>query len=154
MFFDDPSSAFARFRSWLRPNGRLVATVWDGVERNLWAHELTSVIRRHADLPSPPPGAPVPFAFADVDAFGDLLRHAGFAEVEQRSLAIPMRVEGSREDAVRFYQERGPVTTALEAVGEGAIREAILADLEALVDAHHDGQALTLGASARLVVAR
>lgn len=153
MFFDDPRAAFENFRNWLRPGGSLVTTVWNRLENNPWVHDVTELVGRHVELSRPSPGSPGPFVFADAKALGDLLRRAGFAYVEQTDLDLPMRVEGSRRDALRFYEELGVVTGALDQVGEGPIRNAILADLEALVDAHHDGQAMTLGASARLVVA-
>lgn len=154
MFFEEPSAAFANFRRWIGSDGRLVTVVWNRIEENAWMRSLAAVIRRHVELPRPLPGAPGPFAFGDAEAFESMLHRVGFANVEQTNLDSPMRIAGTRDDAIRFYEQRGPVASALEEIGEGPVGTALLADLEALVDEHYDGQALVLGASARLVVAR
>ncbi|MEM8605483.1 MAG: class I SAM-dependent methyltransferase [Myxococcota bacterium] len=153
MFFDDPLAAFTNFRHWLRPGGRLVATVWNALEVNPWARALSDIIGRHVDLPRPPPGAPGPFAFGDAEAFAATLERAGFENVEQRALSIPMRVEGTADEVLQFFKERGPVTSALEQLGDGPVYDAILRDLDTFVVEAYDGQGASLDSSARLVVA-
>ena len=153
MFFADPEAAFRNLRSWLKPSGSLVTVVWSEVEHNPWALGLMEVARRHIDMPTPPPDGPGPFSLGDSSRLEELLRSAGFARVTQEPLAIPMRVEGDHEVALQYFKERGPIASALEETDDARVLDALFSDLRAFVVENHDGDALSLPTSARIVVA-
>lgn len=153
MFFDEPALAFDNMRSWLAPGGMLVAVVWGRVADNPWTADLLEVLREHVDAPTPSDDGPGPFGLSDPERLQGLLLGAGFEQVEQRPLDLPMRVPGSLDDALRFHWERSLVERALADADE-ATREAVRERLLAYVTERHDGAAIELGAQARLVRAR
>lgn len=153
MFFDDPAAAFANMRGWLAPGGLFVAAIWGPVADNPWVVELVEVVRRHVEIPMPSEEGPGPFSLASVEGVERLFHAAGFVSVDQRPLDLPMRIAGSVEDGLRFQSVRMTVESALKEA-DAATKAAILDDIREYVVERHDGEALTLGASARLVCAR
>ncbi|MEX1367552.1 MAG: class I SAM-dependent methyltransferase [Nannocystaceae bacterium] len=153
MFFDEPARAFENMRGWLASEGMLVALVWGPVADNPWTADLLEVLREHVDVPTPSEEGPGPFGLSDPDRVQGLLHGAGFEQVEQRPLDLPMRVPGSLDDALRFHWERSLVERALADADE-ATRQAVRERLRAYVSERHDGTAIELGAQARLVRAR
>jgi ubiquinone/menaquinone biosynthesis C-methylase UbiE len=82
MLMADPQAAFRETRRVLRPNGRLVFSVWAAPEHNLWSSIPARVLVERGHMPSPEPGAPGIFALADPDRVRALVVDAGFAEPE------------------------------------------------------------------------
>ncbi|MEV4110344.1 methyltransferase domain-containing protein [Nonomuraea sp. NPDC049695] len=92
MFAPEPARTFAEIRRVLAPGGVLAATVWASPELNGFATGTLAVAR--ALGAAPPPGAPGPFAMADLDTLIGQLREAGFADVSSEELVIPFRFAG------------------------------------------------------------
>ncbi|WP_433428918.1 class I SAM-dependent methyltransferase [Nonomuraea sp. CA-141351] len=92
MFAPAPARTFAEIRRVLAPGGVLAATVWASPQLNGFATGTLAVAR--ALGASPPPGAPGPFAMADLDTLIQQLRGAGFADVSGGELVIPFRFAG------------------------------------------------------------
>lgn len=153
MFFEDRAAAFSNLRSWLRSGGRLITTVWGPVEENPWATPLAHVARRYLEVPSPPADGPGPFSLQDATFVDGLLRDSGFAGVQQTKLALPMRIPGSLDDIVAFYGDFGAASDLVKQAS-ASLQDKILDELRDSLREHHDGSALSLGASSRLVVAR
>jgi hypothetical protein len=88
MFFDPPSTAFAEMHRILRPGGRALMTVWDGLDDNEFAATVDDTVQQHfADAP-PRFLAAKPYSYHDRATIeGDLVA-GGFdvAEVER----VPM----------------------------------------------------------------
>ncbi|MEM7154090.1 MAG: methyltransferase domain-containing protein [Myxococcota bacterium] len=150
MFFADLVAAFRNMRQWLKPGGRLVAAVWNPLEDNPWMLDLFETLKPHVDVSLPTPGGPGPFSLGDLATTGELLSEAGFVSVAQYPMGLPMRIPGPIEDAIRFQLERTLVAEALEGASPEQ-REAVHGAIRAYVEARHDGNALTLAASARLI---
>ena len=93
MLVPDTASALAGIRRVLRPGGRLIATVWDAVERNPWAPALWEVIERMTDLPPARPGGPGMFSLGDAGGIEALLADAGFREIAVEPIAIEWRYD-------------------------------------------------------------
>lgn len=91
MLVPDTAAALAGARRVLRPGGRLVATVWDAVERNPWAPALWEVIERMTDLPPARPGGPGMFSLGDAGRVETLLAEAGFGEIAVEPIAVEWR---------------------------------------------------------------
>ena len=93
MLVPDTAAALAGIRRVLRPGGRLIATVWDAVERNPWAPALWEVIERMTDLPPARPGGPGMFSLGDAGRIEALLADAGFREIAVEPIAIEWRYD-------------------------------------------------------------
>ena len=93
MLVPDTTAALAGIRRVLRPGGRLIATVWDAVERNPWAPALWEVIERMTDLPPARPGGPGMFSLGDAGGIEALLADAGFREIAVEPIAIEWRYD-------------------------------------------------------------
>lgn len=91
MLVPDTAAALAGIRRVLRPGGRLIATVWDAVERNPWAPALWEVVERMTDLPPARPGGPGMFSLGDAGGIEALLADAGFGEIAVEPIAVEWR---------------------------------------------------------------
>jgi SAM-dependent methyltransferase len=83
MFFADPIAAFVNVRRSLLPRGRLAFVCWRALEENMI--DIVPLRAASAHLPRQPthdPDAPGPFAFANPGRVRDILKSAGFGEVE------------------------------------------------------------------------
>ncbi len=150
MFFPDPTAAFANMRGWLRPGGTLTGLVWNRLADNPWLDDLVGIVSRHTAQVWEPGDGPGPFSLSDPRATRTMLEAAGWTAVEQRDLDLPMRIDGTEADVLRFCLHRGPVATALAEATEAA-RRAVEDDVRAWVRARHDGEGATLPASARRI---
>ena len=90
MFFEDPVAAFTNLARATKPGGRLALLVWQPPSQNPWFTELTTALAAGRTLPTPPPEALSPFAFADPARVVDILTAAGFATPECETLKEPM----------------------------------------------------------------
>jgi SAM-dependent methyltransferase len=93
-----PEPAVAEWARVLAPGGRVALTVWERPERNRLLGELTDAVADAGVDPRAalPPG-PDPYRFADEDALRALLRGAGLADVEVRTLELVHRARGAGE---------------------------------------------------------
>jgi SAM-dependent methyltransferase len=90
MFFGDPVAAFANLARALKPEGRLVALVWQAMAENEWYREVLAAMATGQQVPPPPPDAPGPFALGDPERVRALLTAAGFAEPELVGVREPL----------------------------------------------------------------
>jgi len=153
MFFSDPVAAFGNLRGWLAPGGSLHFLCWQPLDENPWMYKVLAVAKPWLeDSGSADPRAPGPFSLGDTDHLRGVLSAAGFSDVQVAEVRRPMRVEGTPEEALAFYLERGPIKAA-RAVSEEA-RAHVEADLLALMRAEHDGEAVSMDGACWLVTAR
>ncbi len=99
MFCPDHLRALAEARRVLKPGSRAVYLVWGQPTTTVWQVTI-GVIRRHVEVPAPPPGAPTPFRFAEAGILSAALAEAGFRDVDERRLVIPLEWP---EPAVRLF---------------------------------------------------
>ena len=122
MFFADPVAAFTNIRRGIRPGGRFVQLVWQPLDRN----EGISTFRNIAagrELPAPPPDAPSPFSLSNPERAEQLLRSAGFVDVEFTGLNAPMYYGQDVDDAFDFISAHH--ASAFGALDDGARRAAL-----------------------------
>jgi SAM-dependent methyltransferase len=153
MFFGDPVAAFTNINRALRPGGRLVMLVWQGVDRNDWFHELVGSLAAGRDLPLPPPDAPGPFSYADPARSHAVLAAAGFEDVALEGVEAPMWFGPSVDAAYRFLSTMGFSRFLLRDLDPEA-RERALASLRAGVEAHLAGEGVVYPSAVWIVSAR
>jgi SAM-dependent methyltransferase len=126
MYMPDKGAALSEARRVLRPGGRYAAVVFAGPGENGFFSVPISIIRRRAQLPPPAPGLPGPFSVVDI---GERLAAAGFAEVEVRSVAAPLRLPSASECARLERESFGALHQMLAGLTE-AEREETWAEIE------------------------
>jgi ubiquinone/menaquinone biosynthesis C-methylase UbiE len=147
MFLPDKARAYGEMRRVLRPGGRLLFSVWKGIEENAFAATVDAAL--HGYFPEDPPRfiSAVPHGYYDAAAIRQALSSAGFDQVDVATVTLPSISPSARDVAVGFCQgtpirneivSRGgdlpAVTDAVSAAltgkfGEGEVR----ADMAALV---------------------
>jgi SAM-dependent methyltransferase len=104
IYFPDQHKALSGMRRVLKNGGRVAAITYSTAENNKFFSVPVSIIRRRAQLPPPLPGQPGPFSLGSPDVLEALLKRAGFAQIEVRTLAAPLRMASAKE-CVRFERE-------------------------------------------------
>jgi SAM-dependent methyltransferase len=107
MLFAEPRRAVAAARRALRPGGKLAVVVFTTPAANPFMARPMQVLRRHAGKAPPAAGAPGIFALGGAGVLARLLRDGGFAEVEQRTLAVPLRMPSTAETLVMMQEAFG-----------------------------------------------
>jgi SAM-dependent methyltransferase len=156
MFFDEPRLAFTHLRGLLAPGGHLCFACWRALGDNPWcALPLRATLRVLPALAqSPDPRAPGPFAFAERDYVHEILKHAGFADIDfapfDASVDLGTRgLEGAVDQALRI----GPTGRLLSDQPDhvvARVREEVTRDLEPLLE----GNQVRLLGGAWIVTAR
>jgi SAM-dependent methyltransferase len=134
MFFDPKRDAFAEARRVLRPDGRLLCSVWDGLDDNDFAAVVNDAVKSH--FPDEPPRflELKPYAYHDRDMIVADLRAAGFdaqpaieqVEHESRS-ATPLEVAAA-------FIGGTPLRDQIEARGPDLLAGAIVATAAAVAE--------------------
>jgi SAM-dependent methyltransferase len=153
MFFSDVDAAFANLGRAVRPGGRVAFVAWAPMDRNEWQTEVRAALAMGRDLPSPPPGAPGPFAFGDPAHAVGALERAGFGDVDVREVACPFRAGADPEDAWEFLRHTGPVAGLTESLDEET-RAAALDRLHEVLRARHADDGVSFGSLAWIITAR
>ena len=84
MFFDDAPAAFANLARWLTPGGRFAFAAWGPTADNPWMTSVRDAAAEVVEIPTPDPGAPGAFRYAEADKLLTLLAGAGFGELQLR----------------------------------------------------------------------
>ena len=131
MFFPDRSSGYAEARRVLRPGGRFLFSVWDRIEENVFADDVTNAVaavfpRRSSALPRPHAARLSRYrADPQGSGAGRVLRHAieTRARGEPRALAppaaiaycqgTPLRNEIEARDAEQTRGSNRPAASAI-----------------------------------------
>jgi SAM-dependent methyltransferase len=150
-----PERALAEWARVVAPGGRVALTVWDRPERNRLLGELTdSVADAGVDPRAALPPGPDPYRFADDDALRALLRGAGLAEPDIRTLELVHRAGGAGELWDGLLGGSARVSTAI-AAQPPEVRGRIRAAFERRVARHAAaGGTIALAAVVKLAAGR
>jgi SAM-dependent methyltransferase len=151
MFFGDPDAAFAALARAVQPGGRMVLLVWQEVAVNEWFTEFVSALAVGRTLPSPPAGAPGPFAFSDPTRLRTLLDRTGWADVTTTGLSAPMYFGPTVDAAYELIS--GLLGWMLADLDERG-RQQALTSLRSSMEAHLGAGGVTFRSGAWLVTAR
>ena len=114
MFFPDRVAGYAEARRVLRAGGRFIFSVWDRIEDNAFADEVTHAVA--TVFPQDPPRflARTPHGYHDVELIREELARAGFAHID-----VETRTEASRALSARAaasaYCQGTPLRNEIEA---------------------------------------
>lgn len=151
MFFGDPVAAFTNLGRALRPGGRLALLTWQSIEENEWMTAFRAALAVGRNLPTPPPEAPSPFAFANPDRVRAILGAAGFTDVTFEDLREPMGFGSDPDDAFAFVSSlTGWMLDGLDDAG----RDEALAALRASIAEHFGDDGVTYESATWVVSAR
>jgi ubiquinone/menaquinone biosynthesis C-methylase UbiE len=104
MFFPNLPTALVRLEEMLVTSGRLSAAVWSAPSKVPLLDLAFATVRKQINAPAPPPGAPGPFALADVEALKRSFSQAGFKDIRIETLQTTFSFD-SPESFTRLHQQ-------------------------------------------------
>ena len=104
IYFPDQQKALANIIRALKPGGRFAAIVYSVPEKNGFFSKPVSIIRERAKLPPPAAGQPGPFSLGGPGTLAEVLRQAGFRNIEELVIDAPV-VLSKAADCLRFERE-------------------------------------------------
>jgi ubiquinone/menaquinone biosynthesis C-methylase UbiE len=139
MFFPDRSAAYREAKRVLKLGGHFLFNVWDRIEENVFADDVTNALARM--FPNDPPRflARTPHGYHDTALIRRELEGAGFSRVAIETKAEQSRAASPRIPAVAFCQ--GTVLrTEIEARQPGKLEAATDFAARAIADKHGSGE--------------
>lgn len=121
MFFANPVAALRNVRAALRPGGRLNIVVWRRKEDNDWLHRAETLVEQFLDRPEEydePTCGPGPFSMANADTVSDVLKYAGYQDVQLKRQDLKIRIGEDLDHAVDLVMSIGPAGEVLRLWGD------------------------------------
>lgn len=88
MFMPEPQACLTAAHRALKNNGRISLACWAAPDKNPFVSVLLKVLSNYMELPSPPPGTPGIFAFADPKRLQETLSSVGFKNITLEEMEI------------------------------------------------------------------
>jgi len=139
MFFPDRPAAYREAKRVLKPGGHVLFSVWDRIEENVFADDVTNALARL--FPNDPPRflARTPHGYHDKALIRGDLQAAGFSDVTIETRAEISRAPSPRIPAVAYCQ--GTVLRSeIEAREPGKLAAATDYAASALAERHGSGE--------------
>jgi ubiquinone/menaquinone biosynthesis C-methylase UbiE len=139
MFFPDRSSAYREAMRVLKPGGHFLFSVWDRIEDNVFADDVTNALAEI--FPNDPPRflARTPHGYHDTTLIRRELEDAGFSRVAIETKAERSRAPSPRVPAVAYCQGT-PLRGEIEARDTGKLESATDYVTSAIADKHGRGE--------------
>ena len=139
MFFPDRQSGYREAKRVLKPGGCFLFNVWDRIEENVFANEVTNALAEF--FPDDPPRflARTPHGYHDTALIRDDLAKAGFSGVTIETRAEQSRAPSPRHAAVAYCQGT-PLRNEIEARGPDKLEAATDHAASAIADRHGQGE--------------
>ena len=121
MFFANPVAALRNVRQALRPGGRLNMVVWRRKLDNEWLHRAETIVEQFLDRPEEyddPTCGPGPFSMSGADTTTDIVKHAGFEDIQLKRQDIVIKVGEDLDNAVDLVMSIGPAGEVLRLWGD------------------------------------
>ncbi len=138
MFFPDRVAGYGEARRVLRAGGRFVFNVWDRIEENAFADDVTNAVA--AVFPHDPPRflARTPHGYHDLARIREDLRLAGFTDISIDTRAEVSRSPTARDVAIAYCQGT-PLRGEIEARDPSLLQIATDRAAQAIADRHGVG---------------
>jgi len=138
MFFPDRTAGYAEARRVLKPGGRFVFTVWDRIEDNAFADEVTSAVAEI--FPQDPPRflARTPHGYHDIALIRSDVSRAGFTRIEITTREKTSRSPSARDVAIAYCQGT-PLRNEIEARDANALQAATDRAAQVIASRHGEG---------------
>jgi hypothetical protein len=133
MLFAAPARTLAAARDALRPGGKVAVVVFTTPVANRFMSQSMQILLRHAGKTPPAPGQPGIFALGAPGTLGRLLQDSGFADIEQRAMAVSLRVP-STEQALTMMQEAFGASRAVVSDCSESVRATAWAEVAELLE--------------------
>lgn len=139
MFFPDRPSGYREAKRVLKPGGHFLFNVWDRLEENVFANDVTNALARM--FPNDPPRfmARTPHGYHDTALIRSELEDAGFSRVVIETRAEQSRASSPRLAAVAYCQGT-PLRNEIEARGARELEAATDCAASAIADRHGRGE--------------
>jgi ubiquinone/menaquinone biosynthesis C-methylase UbiE len=145
MFFSDARGAMTELRRALKPGARACFVAWGSFEQPYWQTTM-KIVHRHVGGRLLEPGGPDPFRFSAAGSLSEVLRSAGFREVEESSRTVPWTWRGSAEEV---FEYASAVSTPFRGMLERVPPEkwpTILGEVHAAINQYRVGDEIRFGA--------
>ena len=139
MFFPNRSTAYREAKRVLKPGGHFLFSVWDRIEENVFADDVTNALARI--FPNDPPRflARTPHGYHDAALIRRDLEDAGFSRVVIETRAEQSRASSPRLPAVAYCQGT-LLRNEIEAREAGKLEAATDYAASAIEDRHGSGE--------------
>jgi SAM-dependent methyltransferase len=123
MFFPDRQSGYREAKRVLKPGGCFLFNVWDRIEENVFANDVTNALAKV--FPNDPPRflARTPHGYHDPALIHSELEKAGFSSVAIETRAEQSHASSPRHPAVAYCQGT-PLRNEIEARGTDKLEAA------------------------------
>lgn len=139
MFFPDRTSAYREAKRVLRPGGHFLFNVWDRIEENVFADDVTNALA--GMFPSDPPRFLVrtPHGYHDAELIRAELGGAGFSDVVIETTTEESRASSPRVPAIAYCLGT-PLRNEIEAREAGKLEAATDYVASVIADRHGSGE--------------
>jgi ubiquinone/menaquinone biosynthesis C-methylase UbiE len=139
MFFPDRQSGYREAKRVLKPGGCFLFNVWDRIEENMFADDVTNALAEF--FPHDPPRfmARTPHGYHDTALIRADLAQAGFSSVTIETRAEQSRAPSPRDVAVAYCQGT-PLRNEIEARGAEKLEAATDYAASAIAERHGSGE--------------
>ena len=139
MFFPDRLAGYREANRVLKSSGSFVFNVWDRIEDNVFANDVTNALAEV--FPSDPPRfmAHTPHGYHDISTIRDELEKAGFLDITMKSRTEMSRAPSPRHPAIAYCQGT-PLRNEIETRGADKLQAATEYVAAAIANRHGTGE--------------
>jgi len=153
MFMPQPQACLAAAHQALKQNGRISLACWAAPDKNPFVGVLINTLRNYMDIPTPPPGTPGIFAFADATRLQSSLAAAGFTNIVLEEMALDvLEVADGRAYWQAISDMAAPVMALVRQLEESA-RADYIDEVIKTADALKQGETLRMRGSTWIAAA-
>jgi ubiquinone/menaquinone biosynthesis C-methylase UbiE len=138
MFFHDRVTAYREAKRVLKPRGLFIFNVWDRIEENVFAANVTDALAELFSETPPRFLARTPHGYHDVPLIRSELQAAGFKDLDVETKAQQSPAPSPRHPAVA-YCHGTPLRTEIESKGANALERATDHAAKVIASRHGNG---------------